>query len=108
MTFFAEPCRINGRVYPSQKAAARAIGVTPSAVSNAIRYGRENNVGKGLGRRGNANANMRPFKALGREWRSVLSAARDMGVPRKTLCRWIENGDAERILAAIMRAEVSQ
>lgn len=105
MTCHAEPCRINGIDYPSHRAAARAIGVTPQAISMAISRGKEDRVARGIGRLGNANSPMVPVELMGRQWRSKLALSRHLGVPYRSLCRWLDAGDTDRILSALMHTE---
>ena len=105
MTGSPEPCRINGVDYPSHRAAARALGVTPQAISMAISRGKEDRVSLGAGRLGNANGPMIPVEALGRKWRSKLAMSKAIGAPYRSLCRWLDAGDADRILSALMHAD---
>ena len=101
----AQPCRINGIVYQSQREAAKALGVCPSAISLAIREGRENNVRRFLGQQGNQRARRSPVAFCGKKWPSQSDAARDLGVSRATIRRWTNSADAERMMIAVMQME---
>lgn len=101
------PCRINGRCYPSQKAAAAALGVKPAAICNAIIRGNEDNVRRFKRLRGNQNARHTPVAIFGRSYRSKLAAANALGVPYRTFCRWLDKGDLGRLMIAIERAEAA-
>lgn len=71
------PVRIRGVVYPSQRAAAKALGVTPSAVYNALERGAEDNIG--LGRQNN---NAKPVTIDGVTYRSRAEATRRLGISK--------------------------
>lgn len=45
------PVTIQGRKFPSLKAASRHFGVAPSTIHNAIKRGTSDNIGKGTGKR---------------------------------------------------------
>ena len=98
-----EPCRINGRIYPSQKAAAAALGVCPSAISAAITQGRENRIGSSEGRMGNTNRAV-PITLFGQEWPSRTAAAKELGVSRHIFSKLIHGRarDREQRLSAIV------
>lgn len=81
---------INGTIYPSQKAAAQALGVTQSAISNAVRLGRHDRVGKNLGRLGNTNAHANPVTLFGVKFRSQKEASEQLGISRRHLRRLLE------------------
>lgn len=106
----AQPCRINGVVYPSQKAAAAALGVSEGHVSKCIRAGRfDGVVTQREGKRGNTNAIRRPVVAFGRSWVSQSAMARDLGVDRGIVVRALRKGAKESarqiLLAAVMAAD---
>ncbi|WP_146038586.1 NUMOD1 domain-containing DNA-binding protein [Paracoccus sp. SY] len=101
------PCHINGQFYPSQKAAAEALGVTPNAISNAIIHGREDNVRRFKGHKGNLNARHIPVVIFGRRYRSKLAAAKALGVNYRTFRRWLENGELGRLMIAISKKEAA-
>lgn len=101
----SNPCRINGRLYPSQKAAAEAIGVKPQAICNAIIRGNEDNVLRFKGIKGNLHARHIPVVIFGRSFRSKLAAATALGIPPRTFNRWLDQGDLGRLMIAINKAE---
>ena len=120
----AMPCRINGKDYPSQIRAAYDLGVLPSAISQAIRCGREDRVATGAGRRGNKNAGRR-VELFGMSWLSRKDAAAAFGMRRQTFAKLLDAGtpeamdalrdallslslkrDAERTAAALKHAEM--
>ena len=76
---------INGTIYPSQKAAAQALGVTQSAISNAVRLGHHDRVGKNLGRLGNTNAHAKAVTLFGVKFRSQKEASEQLGISRRHL-----------------------
>jgi transcriptional regulator with XRE-family HTH domain len=100
---------IRGRVYSSHKEAAEAMGVTPSAISQRLRVnGSADTVGLGLGRGvpGNTNA-AKELTILGVTFRSRSQAAKDLGVSRSQLTKWIaptaSNAQRQMLLAALMK-----
>lgn len=109
MHFNAMPVMIRGRVYSSHKEAAEAMGVTPSAISQRLRVnGSADTVGLGLGRGvpGNTNA-AKELTILGVTFRSRSQAAKDLGVSRSQLTKWIaptaSNAQRQMLLAALMK-----
>lgn len=106
----ATPCRINGKLYPSQVQAAYDLGVTPNAISQAIRHGREDRVAKGLGRLGNKNAGRR-VSLFGMSFPSRKDAAAALGLSRTKFQRLLDAGTPEAmqsLLAAKMRVDAQQ
>lgn len=100
----AMPCRINGRVYPSQKAAAADLGVRRNSISQAIRRGRTEQVGTGAHRFGNKNRG-RKVEIFGLCFPSRKDAAAAFGVSRDAFSRAIRDGgpaSMERLLGAAM------
>lgn len=98
------PVEVNGIVYPSQSAAAAALGVTERVISYHLgkhpdfsRIGKRSGGGKG-GRR-------TPVTILGREWQSVTALANHVGVAHSTMWKWIREGDKQSIVGAIMKAD---
>ena len=109
MHFNAMPVMIRGRVYSSHKEAAEAMGVTPSAISQRLRVnGSADTVGLGLGRGvpGNTNA-AKELTILGVTFQSRSQAAKDLGVSRSQLTKWIaptaSNAQRQMLLAALMK-----
>lgn len=102
------PVTVRGGVYPSQKEAAKALGLTPSAVSNHLnRHGHCDKLGLGGGVPGNTNAKANKVVIFGHEFRSQLAASKALGVHRN-LVRRFANGSLkqigrERLYLAVMR-----
>ncbi len=71
------PVRIRGVDYPSQAAAARALGVAPSTVSIALDEGWVDRVGMGIRRGGHPG---RPCWYRGKRYPSRTAAAKACGV----------------------------
>ena len=71
------PVKIRGVVYPTQRAAAKALGVSPQTVHHALERGTEDNIG--LGRQNN---NARPVTIDGVTYRSRAEAARRLGISK--------------------------
>ena len=99
------PVRKGRRVWPSQKAAAKDLGVTPSAISRALRmHGHLENIGRGPGRRGNSNAPSRPVAIGPLQFRSVKRAAEELRIARITLRRLLAGEASENIREKVMAA----
>ena len=77
MTGHCNPVRIRGVDYPSQKAAARALGVHPATVTRALDLGRIDEVGQPVWRGGRP---CKPCLYRGRRYPSVTAAAMAHGV----------------------------
>ncbi len=112
MHFNAMPVVIRGTVYSSHKEAAEAMGVTPSAISQRLRVnGSADTVGLGLGRGvpGNKNA-AKELTILGVTFLSRSQAAKDLGVSRSQLTKWIaptaSNAQRQMLLAALMKYQM--
>ena len=106
----ATPCRINGKLYPSQIQAAYDLGVRPSAISQAIRCGREDRVCSNAHRLGNKHAG-KPVRLFGGYYPSRKDAAEALGLRRQTFAKLLEAGtpDAmQALLAAKMRMDAEQ
>ena len=84
----AQPCRIRGVLYPSQRAAAQAIGVHESAICNALANGRENRIG----RRGESL--QKPCLIDGKRYPSRKAAALALGVTRAAISKRIRRRSA--------------
>lgn len=97
------PVRKGNRVWPTQKQAARDLGVTPNAISAALaRRGHLEHVGNTRGRLGNANAIMRQVKLGPLEYRSQRRASLDLGIHLATLRRFLRGGCGPEMRATIM------
>lgn len=87
-----KPVTIRGVNYPSHSAAARALGVSASAVSAAVALGTQDHIGLGnagrsrIGRRGN------PITIGGVTYPSQSTAARALGVSTSTISRYRRMG----------------
>ena len=109
--FNAMPVMIRGRRYASQKNAARALGITQSAISKMLaKKGDLSTAGLGpKGVPGNQNRCV-PLKIGPMTFASRVEAARVLGVSRSQITKWISpNASAvprEMLLAAVMRASV--
>lgn len=107
------PVTIRGELYPSQKAAAKALGLVPSAIAQSLlRNGHCDKVGIGNGRVGNTNARSHPVRIGNLQFRSQLGAARALGVHRSLVRRYIvgdlKQAGKERLLRAAMTYEASE
>jgi predicted transcriptional regulator len=110
--FNAMPVLIRGQHYPSQRAAALALGVTQSAVSRML-TNRGHLEGCGLrkyGAPGNRNAS-RPLTIGPLTFESRTKAAEALGITRNQISRWISKratpGQREMLLAAVMRLSMT-
>lgn len=82
-----QPTLIRGTVYPSQAAAARAIGVHHATVHQALERGKPDGIGAGLiGRPGI------PCYINGKSWPSRAAAARAIGVRPASIGKALEAG----------------
>lgn len=75
----AQPCRIRGVLYPSQRAAALALGVSEGAISIALAGGWIDQVGLGP-RKGGQHPNARPVRMNGKRWPSMADASLALNV----------------------------
>ena len=74
------PIRVRGKVYPSAKAAAKALGVARSTIYNLNIRGRIDSAGTGVGaKKGNIPHNAKPLKIGPVEFPSHAAAARALG-----------------------------
>jgi len=112
MHFNAMPVVIRGTVYSSHQEAAQAMGVTPSAISQRLRVkGSADTVGLGLagGVPGNTNA-AKELTILGVRFRSRVQAAKELGITRSQLTKWISQSasDAQRqmLMASVMQYRI--
>lgn len=99
------PVSIRGVVYPSQKEAAAALGVTPGAIAQSLlRNGHCDKVGLGTGKVGNDNANMNEVTIGPFQFRSQLQASKLLNVPRTTIRRYCDGTIKSRGKEIVMRA----
>lgn len=99
------PCQTpDGRTFPSQAAAARALGVSKSAISaNLERYGDLSQLGKRP--KGRPYGGKRPVKVGKREWPSQAALARYVGTTDACVRDWLKRGRTELLIAALMKAD---
>ena len=76
------PVTIRGEVYPSQRAAADALGLTPLTIGNARKAGRLDQVGLS---HNPGDWSSKPLTLAGTEYRSRREAARAIGVTESQL-----------------------
>ena len=103
------PVRIRGVEYTSGREAAKAIGVSPSAISKALKVtGTADNVGQGMRGAGLGNKNgAKPLTFAGVTFTSRTDAAKKLGVSRSQVTKWISpnasSAQRQMLLAAAMR-----
>lgn len=105
----AMPVRIRGVDYQSGREAAKAIGVSPSAISKALKEtGTADNVGQGMlgAKPGNKNG-CKSLTIAGLTFTSRTEAAKELGVTRSQITKWISpnasSAQRQMLLAAAMR-----
>lgn len=105
----AMPVRIRGVDYLSAREAAKAIGVSPSAISKALKEtGTADNVGQGMlgAKPGNKNG-CKSLTIAGLTFTSRTEAAKELGVTRSQITKWISpnasSAQRQMLLAAVMR-----
>jgi hypothetical protein len=81
------PVRIRGVLYPSQRAAARALGVTEKTIRNALDAGRIDDTGLGVRRGGRPG---KPCTFLGKRYASMHEAARATGYSVATVSKAVK------------------
>jgi transcriptional regulator with XRE-family HTH domain len=94
---FPKPVTIRGYTYHSGRAAAKALGVAESTVSQARRNGTLDRCGLGS----DGNPGPRPgkrFHMFDRDWDSVKQCADALGVHRSTLSLYMRQKNAKAIL----------
>jgi predicted transcriptional regulator len=111
--FNAMPVVIRGKHYPSQRAAAAALGITQSAVSRMLTSkGELSACGlRKYGAPGNRNA-ARALTIGPLTFESRTKAAEVLGITRNQISRWISKratpGQREMLLAAVMRLSMKE
>jgi predicted transcriptional regulator len=116
--FNAMPVVIRGKHYPSQRAAAAALGITQSAVSRMLtKRGELSACGlRKYGAPGNRNASrpltIGPLTIGPLTFESRTKAAERLGITRNQISRWISKratpGQREMLLAAVMRLSMKE
>lgn len=89
------PVRIRGVDYPSQVAAARALGVHPTTLQQALCRGKQDGVGLGLRPAGGRPGN--PVTIRGVWYPSQQAAATALGVTREAITLAIRRGALDRV-----------
>lgn len=97
-----------GQTYIGAKAVAAAAGVAPHTVVSMLnKHGNLDRLGMGRGRHNtnrSGGQNRKPVTLFGRQWSSRTALAADLGHSVSTVTRWINRGDSDRLLAALMAA----
>lgn len=97
------------RDYHGIRAVASAAGVTPHVVSYHLnRHGNLDRLGVGSQcgwPKDGRGARKRPVERFGRSWPSMSDLARHLGRPVTTIKLWLDTGDDDRLLAALMAAD---
>ena len=98
------PCATDDKVFKSQSAAARALGVSTSTISYHLnRHGDLSRIGKPRG--GTTGGNKVPVRIGPRTWPSRSDFFRYLGITEGVGRNWIRCGYADRLLAALMAAD---
>ena len=84
------PTMIRGVLYPSQKAAAEAIGVTPNAVWKAVNNGTLETCGLYIN-------NCKPVTIRGVKYASMTEAAEALGIRQTNVSRAVRRGNADTL-----------
>ena len=100
------PVTIRGTVYPSQQAAAQALGLHPATISRSLdRHGHCDFVGTHMSRRGNRNA-ARPVRIGPLTFPSRRAAAAALGLSRQMIHRFangtLSSIGQQKVIAAAM------
>lgn len=93
----AMPTRMNGRLFPSMMAAARALGVSYKGVQDAVAQGRDTI------RLGGRRWNSKPLEFEGRSYPSQVALAEALGVCPKGLNRALNDGRLAQYVARARR-----
>lgn len=102
----AEPCIHKGRRFESQRAAAVELGVTPSAISyHLAKHGTLDRIG--APRNSRPGGPRKPVTLGQRRWASRSELARYVGTRPETISDWLTGKHYDRLLAAVMRADVA-
>lgn len=99
------PCQLpDGRIFPSQAAAGRALGVCRSTISAHLeRNGDLSQLGKrNPGRNGGAK---KPIAVGNRTWASRADLARYLGRPDYCVRDWLKRDRIDLLIAALMLAD---
>ena len=92
------PVVVRGVEYPSGKAAADALGVTPQTISYHLNFhGHADFVGAPSGLRENIKPAAKPIEWNGYSFPSTTEAARQIGVKRDVLRRFLEGKVSQKV-----------
>ena len=92
------------REYHGIRAVCRASGMSVGAVmAHLDRHGHLDRLGRRLS--GGNVTSRRPVETFGRHWPTMTDLARYVGRPVTTVKVWLDNGDDDRLLAALMAAD---
>ena len=98
-----------GQAYIGAKAVAAAAGVAPHTVISMLnKHGNLDRLGMGRGRHHtnrSGGQNRKPVALFGRQWPSHTALAAEVGHSVSTVTRWLNRGDHDRLLAALMAAD---
>ena len=98
-----------GQTYIGAKAVAAAAGVAPHTVISMLnKHGNLDRLGMGRGRHKtnrSGGQNRKPVALFGRQWSSRTALAADVGHSISTVTRWLNRGDNDRLLVALMAAD---
>ena len=90
--------------YHGIRAVCRASGMSVGAVmAHLDRHGHLDRLGRRLS--GGNVTSRRPVEKFGRHWPTMTDLARYVGRPVTTVKLWLDNGDDDRLLAALMAAD---
>jgi hypothetical protein len=89
-----------GVTYRSMAALARALGLSRQRVHQAYRCGTMHTLGAGSARLA-GQQRCQPVAAHGFWWPSQKAAAADLGVPQSRVCRALQDGRFEDLVAVV-------
>lgn len=104
------PVRIRKRLYPSAAAAAKALNVTESTVTQMLARGRADYIGLGRSRKHSQQPTtntrcMKPLRIGAHSWPSRRAAAADLGIRPDTLGKLLSRSAHARLLVLAMQFE---
>lgn len=98
-----------GQIYIGARAVAAAAGVSPHTVISMLnKHGNLDRLGVGRGRHHtnrSGGQNRKPVARFGRQWPSLTALAVEVGHSISTVTSWLNRGDDDRLLAALMAAD---